>query len=142
MTTNAQHGTARRYATGCTCDPCTDGNTERMNIQRLKREGQEPPVHGASAYRNWGCSCPICRDASNQRTKDRRQANGRGKNHRRNWSDGDLALAIQKKDGRRYTYTALQVAVLLGRSVAAVNQQRSLARARIKSMPGPAAPRE
>jgi hypothetical protein len=104
-----------------------------MDIQRAQREGQEPPTHGASAYRNWGCRCAVCTDAHLELMRAKRSAAGRGVNYRKGWTSGELDLVTEKRDGRRYAQTALQLAVLLGRSVAAVNQQRTLAHRRVNS---------
>jgi hypothetical protein len=136
----AKHGSARRYALGCTCDPCTDNNTERNNTSRQRRLGREPSEHGASAYRNWGCTCTVCVQGHTALMASKRNAAGRGRNYRQPWTSADLDLALEMKDSRRYAHTALEVARELGRSVSAVNQQRTLAKARVKSEREPSAP--
>ena len=127
---NAKHGTARRYALLCRCDICTDGNTQRMYVQRVRREDGVPTVHNASTYRNWGCKCEVCTAAHLDMMRAKRSAAGRGKNYRKEWTSDELALITEKPDGRRYAQTALQLARRLGRSVAAVSQQRSLSHRR------------
>lgn len=119
------HGTPSAYNSGCHCDLCTDENTRRNLAGRAARIGKEPPVHGASAYRNWGCHCDVCVEGNRLMLKARQEAAGPGVNRRKEWTDRDLALLAERKDNRRYRYTALELAIMLGRSVGSVNSQRS-----------------
>lgn len=124
------HGTPGRYTAGCKCDICTDANTKRNAIGKAKRVGRRPLVHNASTYRNWGCNCTVCR-ADHQRVMNRgKELAGKGENHRASWTDADLEVVLDKPDGRRYRYTALEAALKVGRSVSAVNQQRFVARSK------------
>jgi hypothetical protein len=125
---NRSHGTAGRYAEGCKCDVCTTANTMRVYVAKEKRAGREPKVHNASTYRNWGCTCDICSQANRDLLSQQQQAAGRGRFSRKEWTDEELEVALRRKDSRRYTFTALQAALKLGRSVAAVNAIRSKSR--------------
>jgi len=123
------HGTSRRYGDPrwmCRCDVCTDGNSRRAKTARDKRFGQEPPEHGASGYANYGCTCTVCTEGNRQMLADKRNAAGPGVNRRKEWTDAEIKKITAKKDGRRYQKTAYQLAKELGRSVGAVNQQRSM----------------
>ncbi len=122
------HGTPRRYQDGCKCDPCTDQNTMRNEIARQKRAGRVPSVHNASTYRNWNCKCDICSEANRVMMSTKQNAAGKGRNARKEWTSAELEIVTEKKDGRRYARTALEAALMLGRSVAAVNRQRTLRR--------------
>jgi len=137
MVSNRSHGTAGRYAEGCKCDICTDANTERIYIAKAKREGREPTVHNASTYRNWGCECDICVQANRDLLAKQQGAAGRGENSRKEWTSEELELALRRKDSRRYAFTALEAALKLGRSVAAINAKRSLGR--VTEAPAPVA---
>lgn len=120
------HGTAGRYQKGCRCDVCTDANTERNRLGIQSRIGREPEVHNASTYRNWGCTCDICTKANRERMNRNHAAAGRGENRGREWTSTELQVALERKDSRRYARTALEAAVMLGRSVPAVNRVRTL----------------
>jgi len=126
------HGTPGRYAEGCKCGPCTDRNTERNRIAREKRIAGGIPadvVHGASTFRNWDCHCPVCVQGNRDMLTDRNHAAGPGVNRRKEWTSEELqVVSARQPDGRRYTQTAYEVAVALGRSVSAVNKQRSVVR--------------
>lgn len=138
------HGTTGCYDAGCKCDPCTDANNDRAEAARASRAQRDPKVHNASTYRNWpghGQNCTVCRDDYRRMLRERNAAAGRGKNRRKPWTSAEMDLIVEKSDGRRYRYTALQLAHMLGRSVAAVNQQRSTkSQGRVKSGAGAAAP--
>jgi hypothetical protein len=125
---NRSHGTSGKYAEGCRCDACTDANTERIYLAKVKREGREPTVHNASTYRNWGHRCDECVQANRDLLNRQQVAAGRGENSRKEWTDKELELVMRRKDGRRYEHTALELALKLGRSVAAVNAKRSKGR--------------
>lgn len=133
------HGTAGRYAEGCKCDVCTDGNTARNYASKRRRAARQPPVHNASTYRNWDCNCDICVQANRDLLNQKQSAAGRGENSRKEWTSEELELALRRKDSRRYAFTALEAALKLGRSVAAVNAKRSLGR--VTEAPATAAPR-
>jgi len=124
--TGRSHGTSGRYAEGCRCDVCTNANTERTQRGKAARTERKPEVHNASTYVNWGCRCDDC-TADNQRVVDeKRRAAGRGANSGAPWTKEELAAITERIDKRRYARTALELALDLGRSVGAVNQQRSL----------------
>lgn len=126
---NRAHGTAGRYTEDdCRCDECTDANTERVYASKQKRAGRVPAVHNASTYRNWGCDCDKCIQANRDLLARQQAAAGRGVNSRKEWTDKELELVLRRKDSRRYEHTALEVALKLGRSVAAVNAKRSRGR--------------
>jgi len=140
--TGPAHGTSRRYGDPrwlCRCDVCTDGNTRRAKMGKEARLGKEPPVHGASGYANYGCNCSVCVEGNRSLLAEKRNAAGPGVNRRKTWTDRELAMITAKRDGRRYAWTALQLANMLGRSVGAVNQQRSVCK--VKSEMKTAAPR-
>jgi hypothetical protein len=122
------HGTAGKYAE-CKCDVCTDYNTQRNRIAREKRLAKPIPadvVHGPSTFRNWDCHCTVCLNGNRELLRERTQAAGPGVNRRKEWTADELKVATATKDGgRRYVQTALEVAITLGRSVAAVNKQRT-----------------
>lgn len=136
------HGTSRRYGDPkwmCRCDVCTDGNSRRAKMAKEKRLGQEPPEHGASGYANYGCNCTVCVEGNRDLLTAKRNAAGPGANRRKTWTDAEMKKITAKKDGRRYKQTAYELAKELGRSVGAVNQQRSMSK--VKSAAKTSAPR-
>jgi hypothetical protein len=132
-TTGRSHGTPGKYAEGCRCDVCTDANTARNYASKVKREGREPTVHNASTYRNWGHRCDECVEANRLLLLKNQRAAGTGVNSRNSWTDEDLDLVFARKDNRRYRYTAKEVALKVGRSVAAVNAKRARGRVDLRS---------
>lgn len=116
------HGPAG-YNRGCRCDTCRASNRERTRKQRelgVVPEG----AHGLPSTRtNFGCTCEPCVEANRalvRRQHHRRQAETRDKatRHGAQWTGPELEIAARKD------LTATQAALLLGRTAAAVRQQR------------------
>lgn len=140
----AEHGTyARHNHGGCRCDGCVAAAIEYGRKRRVERktavaEGSADVPHGASGYTNWGCRCDLCIEASrnlNARRREKDPERVRWKaNHkfargqeatrptasrsRQQWTGPELEMAA------RGDLTARQVALMTGRTYAAVQNMR------------------
>lgn len=141
-----QHGTSTRYTHyKCRCDLCRAANAQRARngrVNRQKRLDQVEIAHGVSGYRNWGCRCSVCTEANTtytapsvrqyqMRNRDKvnskhlerynsSQAETLEKARRRGqqWTGAELEIAA------RPDLTAKEVALMLGRTFAAVEKMR------------------
>jgi hypothetical protein len=123
--THGLAGTYNKYR--CRCDACTDANTARIYLLTEKRS-VKPMTHGlASTYINYHCRCDQCAKAHQAKVRARVRANPNNPNYRKQWTGVELEYITAKQaDGRRYLRTAYECAVVLGRSVGAVDSQRKL----------------
>jgi hypothetical protein len=119
--TEPAHGTLTRYRNwACRCVDCITANTDYCNKHSQNRKAEDAPHGTVSGYRNWGCRCAPCREAGiadqNERTAKTPQHET---NLHREWTKEEHLLALD------FSLSAREVADLLGRSIASVNQRRS-----------------
>lgn len=160
----AKHGTTYKYKRGCRCEICHSEERKRQRDFRAAREhkmlsGQKDFTHGASGYTNWGCRCDICTKAH---TKKCRPASMRWRNRNpdkaKEWSDAAYARAQSEtleRASRHYAewtgpemelasrtdLSAKEVALVIGRTCAAVQAMRRKLRSDPKTVNAAGLPR-
>lgn len=72
---SAQHGTDRRYKSGCRCDVCREGTNARRRDYRAKRSAEGRPLH--TARRTVDRSCENCGDRFGARVDAVKAGRGR-----------------------------------------------------------------
>lgn len=145
------HGGVAAYRHGCRCDTCRAGNAERnrryrKRMQEKFKNGSVEIQHGAGGYTNWGCRCDVCKQVHLSRNKgaaeawrarhpekDKKQRSRawlkafnkaqaesltKATRHRAQWTGHEMELAA------RSDLSSRQVALVLGRTVAAVRTMR------------------
>lgn len=139
----AKHGTRTRYAKGCRCDPCKTAGYE----YRRQAKGSQPNKHGTYTAYSWnGCRCDECKAAGARkaarddvRFKDALRKAGRDDIHTRDALAFKARNDKSRQEADRWGYlwtgpelevisredlTAPQAAAMLGRTIAAVTNQR------------------
>lgn len=117
------HGTAGKYNAGCRCTPCTSFNTQRakdLKAERLTRP-QDIPHGTMSGYWNWDCRCDSCKKVGAETQKMRTYTDPL--THTRK---GETWIKPEHVATQKYDLTARDIALELGRTIPAVNTQRSL----------------
>lgn len=138
-----RHGTRGLYNQGCRCDRCRAVQAEYARTQRARRVAHK---HGtASGYRNQGCRCAPCKQAGAKQNKEKYPDRGKyysgatdetrarsrryhaaaqaktlegAGNRYKEWTGPELEIASRRE------LSAKQVALMLGRTVAAVKNIR------------------
>lgn len=124
------HGVGGYQNWGCRCEVCSAAHSAEMAEDKQARWGKEPPTHGSSGYQHWGCRCEVCHAGAIEDWLDSFQANQQKTlpgAHRSGyvWTGPELEI-VGRKD-----LSALDAALMLGRTYAAV----STARARLREDP-------
>jgi hypothetical protein len=151
-----EHGRRSTYNRGCRCTECRAENASRAVALRKERterlaRGEVEINHGRYGYTNWGCRCEFCsrehslackepaarwatanpgkhRESSAKNYRERQEATRQGATkHRRAWTESELELISQDD------LSASELALMLGRSYAAIAGARAKLKAERKS---------
>lgn len=131
------HGVNGYRSWGCRCETCCTARSQKLSSDAGSRRlralaGSEDVPHGVNGYRSWGCRCETCRNGHRERNRDQsRQPRNRRRrtarndrsrdtatNHGSDWTGPELELVA------RYDYSALELSLLLGRTIHAVETMR------------------
>lgn len=127
MTGGFKHG-ASAYANGkCRCGICKAAASKRKVERDIRMQGKPVPdgSHGKTGWITYGCRCDVCRagiQAANRETqiRERVATQDQARNWGKQWTGPELEIAL------REDLTAVQAALMLGRTARAVRSQRSL----------------
>lgn len=128
------HGTKSAYRNhGCRCDPCkAAGSVENAQNREKLTAGEWQNSHGS--WLRWldGCRCVCCEATHQYRNVQAINRNNETLDHAHHhyqpWSGPELETALAVDDGDQWLRPAREVAEMIGRTLCAVEGQRSLAR--------------
>lgn len=90
----AEHGTVRRYKTGCRCMECVAANSAycaQKRALRHERAAADPRciTHGVWGSRDYGCRCEVCTTASREYWREYY-----GREPRKTWTEDEILTAL------------------------------------------------